>query len=55
MRIWSVAATVGTPLTDLVMGWTWPTMWNAAGRWVLLALFLGGLFLPMYAAAKRYE
>lgn len=55
MRIWSVAATVGTPLTDLVMGWTWPTMWNAAGRWVLLALFLGGLFLPTYAAAKRYE
>lgn len=55
MRVWSILAAVGTPLLDLAMGWLWPEVWNAAGRWVLLALFLGGLFVPLYVAAKRYE
>lgn len=55
MRVWSIAAAVGTPLLDLAMGWLWPEVWNAAGRWVLLALFLGGLFVPLYVAAKKYE
>lgn len=55
LRVWSVAAAVGMPLLDLVMGWTWPAAWDAAGRWVLLALFLGGLFVPVYVAARRYE
>lgn len=55
MRIWSVVGAVGTPLLDLAMGWLWPEVWTSAGRWVLLALFLGGLFLPLYVSAKKYE
>lgn len=54
-RAWSVIAAVGTPLADLAMSWLWPEVWAAAGRWVLLALFLGGLFVPIYVAAKKYE
>lgn len=54
-RWWSILGAVLPPLLDIA-GTVWfPAVWRPAGLWVLLALFLGGLFVPIYAAAKRYE
>lgn len=54
-RAWSILGAVIPPLLDLAGTILLPGIWRPAGRWILLALFLGGLFLPIYAVAKRYE
>lgn len=53
-RIWSVGSMVGLPALTLAGRRLAPGFWGSAGPFILLLLFLGGLFLPMYVAAKRY-
>ena len=30
-------------------------IWKTAGRYIYLAVVLGGLFIPMYVLGKKYE
>lgn len=54
-RWWSILGAVLPPLLDMAGSLWFPGIWYPAGRWVLLALYLSGLFVPIYVAAKRYE
>lgn len=54
-RWWSILGAVLPPLLDMAGSLWFPGIWYPAGRWVLLALYLSGLFVPIYAAAKHYE
>lgn len=43
------------PIVDLVAGYAAARLWNGMEDDILLGMFLCGLFLPTYAAGKRYE
>lgn len=52
-RIWSVLEAAVFPLAGLLFGWLFPKIWMAVGFFAILAACLG-MFLPMYAAARKY-
>lgn len=54
-RVWSCAVMAGMPLLSLALGLLCPALWEIAQMGVVLALTLGGLFLPMYLVGKKYE
>lgn len=54
-RIWSVSSMVFLPVLNLAGTCLFPSVWGAAGPFVLLLLFLGGLFIPIYVVGKKYE
>lgn len=43
------------PALSLALGHAMPALWAAAGRIVLVALSLCGVFVPIYLAGKKYE
>lgn len=54
-RAWSCAVMAGMPLLSLALGLICPALWEMTQIGVILALTLGGLFLPMYLVGKKYE
>lgn len=54
-RIWSAAGLILLPVLYLMMKCLVPELCDGAGRFLLLAVFLGGLFLPVYAVGRKYE
>lgn len=54
-RIWSAAGMIIMPLLTLAGTCLFPPLWSMAGPFVLLLLFLGGLFIPIYVVGKKYE
>lgn len=54
-RAWSCAAAALTPLAFLWMNAALDGPARTAADYVVLAAALGGLFVPMYVAAKRHE
>ena len=54
-RVWGCAAMAGLPLLSLAAAWLAPGRWAWAQLPVMLALTLGGLFVPLYVVGKRYE
>ena len=44
----------GYPILYGLLGWLLGPLWAMAAPRVMLAAVLGGLFLPLYAAAKRH-
>ena len=54
-RVWSLISLVGYPVLCYVLSSFCPAVWASAGLFLTLALFLGGLFVPMYVVGKRYE
>lgn len=54
-RIWSVSSMVGLPVLILAGMYLIPPSVREFASFALLILFLGGLFIPLYAAAKKYE
>lgn len=54
-RIWSCAMMSALPLLSLVMGRLAADVWRSAELYVMLALTLGGLFLPIYWTARRHR
>ena len=54
-RIWSCASMAILPALSFIMSRAAPDFWSGAGNAVLLALLLGGLFIPIYAVGKKYE
>lgn len=43
------------PIVDLMVGYAAAALWSGMEDDSLLGMFLCGLFLPTYAAGKRYE
>lgn len=43
------------PIINFVMGSAARSMWTAIGNYIFLAIFLCGLFIPMYLVGKKYE
>lgn len=54
-RVWGCATMAAWPWVHALAEWLIPQLWAQWGRYVLLAVLLGGLFLPMYGMAKRHE
>lgn len=52
---WSMALMMaGYPILYGLLGWVLGPLWAVAAPRVMLVAVLGGLFLPLYAAAKRH-
>lgn len=54
-RWWSMTGLVVLPLIYLTVSWFFPSAWDFFVRYVLILVTIGGLFIPMYAVAKKYE
>lgn len=52
-RVWSCCAAALYPLLSLLMSTFAPALWHEIEKGVLLVLLLGGLFLPIYLAARE--
>ena len=54
-RAWACAIMAALPLLCLALGLLCPAPWEMAQTGVILALTLGGLFLPLYLVGKKYQ
>lgn len=54
-RVWACGTMSVWPLVYLLGSCLAFPLWFQTGQYVLLATFLGGLFVPMYVVAKHYE
>lgn len=54
-RVWALLTLVGYPLLYLVATKLIPTLWPLIYTPLTLILLLGGLFIPIYVVAKKYE
>lgn len=54
-RTWALLTLVGYPLLYLAVYTLSPALWRLAYLPVTLLISLGGLFLPIYVLAKKYE
>lgn len=54
-RVWACTVLAVWPWVYATGQWFAPKQWEQAGEPVLLVVLLGGLFIPMYVAAKRHE
>ncbi len=54
-RLAMIANMVAFPLLSIVFGQLVPELWFASENIVMLAMMLGGLFIPMYIVGKKYE
>lgn len=52
--VWSCLTTALCPAVSIGMHRINPELWQCAGQYIFLALVLGGLFLSIYAAGKKY-
>lgn len=54
-QLWSMAYLVGYPAVYGLMHRFFPAFWNAWEVYVMLAVLLAGLFLPVYIVGRKYE
>ncbi|MBQ2895520.1 MAG: helix-turn-helix transcriptional regulator [Oscillospiraceae bacterium] len=55
VRWWSVGMLTLWPVICGLLHWLLPELWHRIGLFVTLAATLGGLFVPICIAAKKYE
>lgn len=56
LRIWAAAGMAGLPFIFLLLGSVVPGLLDTLStKMVLLFLYLGGLFIPLYIVGKKYE
>ena len=56
LRIWAAAGMAGLPFIFLLLGSVVPGLLDTLStKIVLLFLYLGGLFIPLYIVGKKYE
>lgn len=56
LRIWTAASMAGLPFLFLLLASLVPGLPDSLwAKMVLLVLYLGGLFIPLYIAGKKYE
>ena len=54
-QLWAMIGLVASPVFFFVMTKFLPAVWDAAAVYIILILLLGGLFIPMTVAARKYE
>lgn len=54
-QLWAMIGLVASPVFFFVMAKFSPAVWDAAAVYIILILVLGGLFIPMTVAARKYE
>ena len=54
-QLWAMIGLVASPLIYFVMTKFLSAIWDAAAVYIILTLVLGGLFVPMTVAARKYE
>lgn len=54
-RVWSCAVMAGMPAVTLAAHALWPEFWAQCQLAVFLTAMLGGLFVPIYVAGRRFE
>lgn len=54
-QLWAMIGLVASPVFFFVMTKFLPAVWDAAAGYIILILVLGGLFIPMTVAARKYE
>ena len=54
-QLWAMIGLVASPVFFFVMTKFLPAVWDAAAVYIILILVLGGLFIPMTVAARKYE
>lgn len=54
LRLWSLLTATLCPPLCLALSVFTPGLWQKAGLYIYLALFLGGLFIPIYILGKKY-
>lgn len=54
LRLWSILTAVLCPPVCYALSALAPELWQKAGLYIYLALFLGGLFVPVYVLGKKY-
>lgn len=54
-KVWACATAGLYPLLSAAMRCIMPNLWIRYELYILLALLLGGLFIPMYIVGKKYE
>lgn len=54
-RIWSVVGMIVMPLLYFLLKAALSDLIGIAGEYVLIALWLAGLFVPIHVVAKKYE
>ena len=54
-QLWAMIGLVAFPVFFFVMTKFLPAVWDAAAVYIILILVLGGLFIPMTVAARKYE
>ncbi len=55
LRRWSSINAVSMPVVSFVGNLVFKEIWNMIGQFVILAILLIGLFVPVYVLAKKYE
>ena len=54
-QLWCLLGLTMTPAIYYILRTILPEAWNGAWLYIVLAITLGGLFVPMTVAAKKYE
>jgi len=54
-QLWAMIGLVASPAFFFVMTRVLPAVWDAASVYITLFLVLGGLFIPLTVAARKYE
>lgn len=54
LRLWSILTAILCPPICFALSAFLPGIWQSAGLYIYLALFLGGLFVPIYILGKKY-
>lgn len=54
-RIWSCLSVALYPVMSLAVSLIHNELWTQIGRYVFLVLLLGGLFIPIYIVARKYQ
>lgn len=55
LRIWTLASLISYPLLTILMKALLPDSMVYIGVYILLALYLMGLFIPIYVVGRKYE
>ena len=54
-QLWAMIGLVASPVIFFLLTRFLPAVWDAAAVYIILILVLGGLFIPITVAARKYE
>lgn len=54
-QLWAMIGLVATPAVFFVLTRFLPKVWDAAAVYIMLIMVMGGLFIPLFTVARKYE